>query len=493
MNLASILEMAAASVPDRVAIAPDVTYLGLLDRVQAGAAALAASNARQVAYIGANGLALPTALFAAAWTGVPFLPLNFRLAPEQLESILQLHDGTWLITDGDLEFPLPPSVIQRCTAREWVEITGQAAEAPPLEDLDDSPAVYLYTSGTTGAPKAVVLRHRHLVSYVLSNVDFLNADENEAALVAVPPYHIAGIANLLTNVFAGRTLVYLDRFSEAAWLNAVLEGQVTHAMMVPTMLARVATELEQRGEFAPRSLRSISYGGAKTPVAVLQRALDRFPDVSFVNAYGLTETSSTIALLGPDDHRAAQSGDPAAITRLKSVGKVLPSVRVRVLADDGSSLPSGSIGQIAVSGDQVSGEYLGSGSAFDADGWYHTSDVGWLDDEGYLFVEGRADDMIIRGGENVAPAEIEDVLRTHPSIEDVAVVGVPDDEWGERIVAVVVGDEIDLEELRTWSHTRLRTSKSPAEFWVKDALPYSDTGKLLRRQVREMVGLKTND
>jgi acyl-CoA synthetase (AMP-forming)/AMP-acid ligase II len=211
------------------------------------------------------------------------------------------------------------------------------------------------------------------------------------------------------------------------------------------------------------------------PVTVLERALAAFPATDFVNAYGLTETSSTIAVLGPDDHRAALSGDEVARGRLSSVGRLVPGIEVEIRDEE-----------IWVRGEQVSGEYLGLAAAVDADGWFPTKDRGWVDDEGYLFIEGRSDDTIIRGGENIAPAEIEDVLLEHPGVLQVAVVGLPDEEWGQRLAAAVVrrpGVDVDADELRAFAKERLRSSKTPDVIEFRDDLPMTDTGKLLRRAV----------
>jgi acyl-CoA synthetase (AMP-forming)/AMP-acid ligase II len=255
-------------------------------------------------------------------------------------------------------------------------------------------------------------------------------------------------------------------------------------MVVPTMLARVADVLEADGGGLP-TLRTLSYGGARTPSTVLQRVLELLPDVDLANAYGLTETSSTIAVLGPEDHRAARSGDPVAVSRLASVGQVLPTVEVEVRDPFGDPLPAGEVGEIFVRGEQVSGEYA-TGTVLE-DGWFPTRDRGWVDADGYLFIEGRNDDTIIRGGENIAPAEIEEVLLQHPGIAEVAVVGVPDDEWGQRIAAAVVahaGAALDTDEVRAFARASLRGSKTPDLITVVDALPYTETGKLLRRVVQ---------
>jgi acyl-CoA synthetase (AMP-forming)/AMP-acid ligase II len=220
---------------------------------------------------------------------------------------------------------------------------------------------------------------------------------------------------------------------------------------------------------------------------VIERALEAFPDAEFVNAYGLTETSSTIALLTPTDHRLAEaSNDEKVRTRLGSVGRPIPGIEVQIRAEDGRVLAPGHVGELWTRGAQVSGEYRSLGSALDTEGWFPTRDLAWADVDGYLFVEGRADDMIIRGGENIAPAEIEDALLRHPGIAQAAAVGPAHDEWGQRIAAVVVlrkGWELDEESVRDHVRGLLRGSRTPDMVLFRQDLPHTPTGKLLRREV----------
>jgi acyl-CoA synthetase (AMP-forming)/AMP-acid ligase II len=233
------------------------------------------------------------------------------------------------------------------------------------------------------------------------------------------------------------------------------------------------------------------------PPQVIERALKAMPWVGFVNAYGLTETSSTIAVLGPDDHREAFfSDDGAARARLGSVGRPLPSVTVSIRDPFEEELPAGERGEIWVRGEQVSGEYLGEAGLTDgersepsisADGWFRTRDAGMLDDAGYLFVYGRLDDVIVRGGENLSPGEIEAALLEHPGVAEAAVFGVPDTEWGEKVVAAVVlrpGAAAEPEQLKAHVRARLRSTCTPEDIRVRTSLPYTETGKLLRRELR---------
>jgi acyl-CoA synthetase (AMP-forming)/AMP-acid ligase II len=492
-----LLEMAADGFGDRLALGSRAgggrTFAELRERAGAGAAAIVASGAQRVALVDTASEAFPLALYASAWAGVPFVPLNYRLSAEQLTD--QLHQiAPALVIAGeqylDVVRQADPAVIM--TRHDWLAACGEPAEPPPALMDPDTEAMLLFTSGTAAAPKIAVLRHRHLTSYVLGTVEFMGADEDEATLVCVPPYHIAGVANIVSNTYAGRRIVQLPEFTPERWLETAATEGVTNAMVVPTMLARVVETMRREpGRFAVPTLRSLAYGGSKMPIPVIEAALELFPATGFVNAYGLTETSSTIAVLGPDDHRAALgSDDPAVRARLGSAGRPVPGVEVEVRDDDGRPAPPGQSGEVYVRGEQVSGEYVGRAAAVDDEGWLPTRDRGHLDAEGYLFVEGRADDLIIRGGENTSPAEIEDVLLRHEAVEEAAVVGIPDLEWGERIAAAVVlrpGSSATAEELREFVRAHLRSSKAPDQVAFYPELPYTDTGKLLRRKVREQL------
>lgn len=227
------------------------------------------------------------------------------------------------------------------------------------------------------------------------------------------------------------------------------------------------------------------------PSAVIERALRTGWDVGFVNAYGLTETSSNIAVLVPGEHRAAIASDePRIRARLFPVGKVLSSVEIQIRGADGLALPAGVPGRIMVLGDQVAAEYAGIGRAVDDQGFFDTRDQRYLDEDGYLFIGGRVDDTTIRGAENIAPTEIEDVLLRHPSVVDVAVIGVPEEEWGQRIEAAVVTrleSSVDAVELRAFVHAALRSSKTPDKTWFRPELPRTATGRLIRRRVLDQV------
>ena len=282
----------------------------------------------------------------------------------------------------------------------------------------------------------------------------------------------------------------LPVFAPEAWLELAADEGVTNAFVVPTMLSRIIEAIGKGAAPLPASLRAVAYGGGKMPLEIITRALDLFPTAGFTNAYGLTETSSTVAMLGPHDHRAAHAAsDPQVRARLASVGQPLPTVEIEIRDEEGNALPAGEAGEIYVRGDQVAGEYKEK-SALDADGWFPTRDAGYLDADGYLFLSGRADDVIVRGGENLSPGEIEDVLLAHPAIADACAVGVPSVEWGETVGAVLVvrqGHPIpDEAELKQLVRARLRSSRVPDVLRFEAALPYNEMGKLLRREVRKL-------
>jgi acyl-CoA synthetase (AMP-forming)/AMP-acid ligase II len=492
MNLATLLEMAGPGYGDRPALIEGeltVSYAELLERVRARAGWLreqaAASGAAHVVYIGVAGTVFVECLLGAAWAGLPFIPLNYRTRPAELAALLDPFRPVLVVHDGRYA-----EAAQACagpSGRTVPTEAGRDAVAPlaayPLDG--ERLAIILHTSGTTSKPKAVLLRHRHLCSYIFGTVEFGSAAADEVALVCVPTYHIAGIMGVLTPIYGGRTIAFLPQFEPVSWLRAANRHAVTHAFVVPTMLGRILEALSADPSLRPPELRHIAYGGGPIHLAVVERALALLPGVDFVNAYGLTETSSTVALLGPEDHReAAASSEPAVRARLGSVGRPLPGIDVRIIGEDGTEAAPGEVGVVTIAGDQVSAHYHGSDGP---PARFATGDLGYIDTGGYLFIAGRSDDVIIRGGENISPGEIEDVLAHHPAVAGAAVVGVPDEEWGQRVVAFLeprAQERPDRDELTAFARISLAGFKVPTEFMFVDELPRTDTGKVLRTRLR---------
>ena len=493
MNIALLLEMAAEGAGERVALGPrsgGVSYAELLRLARNAGEWLASQPGQRAGLLDGNSPAVPLLLFGSALARKAFVPVSYRLATDQLRAVLtRLGPGTLVAApDVALPAPLPNALAVRTREQFLDEVRHGQARTPAPSPAPDDIAALLFTSGTTGAPKAAVLRQRQLTAYIIGTMEFLSAEPEEAALISVPPYHIAGISAILSSIYAGRRIVQLEGFEPRAWVRLVNDEHVTHAMVVPTMLTRIVDVLAADGSALP-SLRHLSYGGGRMPAKTIEMALRLLPHADFVNAYGLTETSSTIAVLGPGDHRRFVAGDAADRRRLGSVGRPIPSVEIEIRRLDGAPADRGISGEVFVRGEQVAGEYL-DGSRLDHCGWFATRDAGYLDADGYLFLDGRLDDVIVRGGENISPGEIEDVLLDHPAVREVAVVGLPDPEWGEQVVAVVVpaaDRTADAAALQQWVRDRLRSSRAPARVEFVSGLPYTDTGKLLRRKLREQL------
>jgi acyl-CoA synthetase (AMP-forming)/AMP-acid ligase II len=498
MNISLLLEMAAEAAPDRVALVCDGkrwTYAELLAAARGAFELIEQSGAQYVALLDESSEAAVIALFGAALAGVPYCPLNYRLADADLAALLGRIAPALVIGDEERVTRIAGDQGHTVLARE--EFTLKAQEVVPeatdreYDPGGDGVAVQLFTSGTTAAPKAAILRHSNLLGYILGTVEFASAEESDAAIMVVPPYHIAGISAIMSSVYSNRRIVMLPAFSPEGWLSLVASERVTNAFVVPTMLGRIIAAMEKDPGVDVSSLRAISYGGGKMPAEVIQKALALFPNTGFTNAYGLTETSSTIALLGPDDHRAAlASDDPKVRARLTSLGQPLPTVEIEIRDEDGRALPPGEAGEIYVRGEQVSGEYKEK-SALVEGGWFPTRDAGYMDEDGYIFLSGRADDVIVRGGENMSPGEIEDVLLTHAAIADACACAVPSVEWGEAVgIAVVVREGHDApgeNELKELIRARLRSSRVPDKVTFVGELPYNEMGKLLRREVKKIL------
>jgi long-chain acyl-CoA synthetase len=479
MNIYLILQMAAEAMGDREAVKlnnDSITY-SELNYMSKSVASLVKNN-EKIGFLSENNLLMPAALFGAAIAGVEFVPLNYRLSEEQLNMQLKRISPAILFTDQDI----------KCKGIKTIGITTLAldnkAELDNYSD-DEAVAVELFTSGTTGEPKSAVLKHKNLMAYILGTVEFMSAGVEESVLLSVPPYHIAGIAAVLSSSYSGRKIVQLPNFSAEAWMRLVIKEKITNAFLVPTMLKRIVEKFDDN--LSLPSLKNVAYGGGKMPRSVIERAMKLLPHVNFTNAYGLTETSATICMLGPEDHRSAFNSSDALIKRrLSSAGRPIPSIELIIKNDEGNICLPEELGNVWVRGEQVSGEYKGIGSKLDSEGWFPTKDRGFLDSDGYLFIDGRADDVIVRGGENISPGEIEDVVRTHPNVEDVAAVAVKDIEWGEAVGLVIVASSpIEDDEIIKLVRTKLRSSRVPSIIKYMDELPYNETGKLLRRVIRD--------
>jgi acyl-CoA synthetase (AMP-forming)/AMP-acid ligase II len=518
MNTAEFLTIAAGNVPDRVALTdPDesVTYPELLARVQRLAhafAALGVGKGHNVGVMSVNAVAFPEIYYATAMVGATFVPLNYRARADELAYMVNAASVNVLFV-AERYYPLLQQVRPSLPTLKHLYTLGFAAEGeqtieqlraqgaaePIYREVDDADsALIIYTSGTTAQPKGVVLTHKTLTAYVINTQAPADpSSEQEVTLVSVPFFHIAGATTMLGSVWSGRRLAILPQFDPQAWLAAVERERVTHAFVVPTMLKRLM-EVDDFAQYDLSSLQLITYGAAPMPFEVVRRACDIF-ECGLMNAYGQTESTSTLTYLSPDDHQL--SGTPEEIERkverLRSVGRPMPDLDVAILAPDSRRLAMGEEGEICVRGDRVMREYQGRGeetAAALAEGWLHTGDVGRFDEDGYLFITGRVKDMIIRGGENIAPAEIEQVLEDHPAVAEAAVIGVPDVEWGEIVKAVLVpvaGAQAEDAQLSDFVKSRIASYKVPASYeWVAE-LPRNHMGKILKNELRDRYGQPT--
>ncbi|WP_067446970.1 class I adenylate-forming enzyme family protein [Nocardia alba] len=495
MSISVMLEMVAASEPERAAVVSDGTRTSaaqLSELADRAAGLIGSSGAEHVAYVGTGGIMLPLLLFGSARAAVAFTPLNYRLSATGLRDLIDRLPNPLIVVDSEYLEMVAGCGKQVIDSALFLAALRTADGEHTVQDASpDDVAVLLFTSGTTARPKAVELTHANLTGYVMGTVEFASAEPGDAALICVPPYHIAGVSAALSNLYAGRRTVYLRQFDPVRWIDLVREEQITNATVVPTMLDRIVTVLRAGPGVELPTLRTLAYGGAKAPLPLVRAVLELLPEVGLVNAYGLTETSSTIAVSTPEDHRLAHgSNDPAVARRLGSVGRAVPGVELQIRDAAGAVLAPGAVGELFVRGPQVSGVYAELGSVLDAEGWFPTKDLAELDADGYLFIGGRSDDTIIRGGENIAPAEIEDVLVEHPDVREVAVIGVPDEQWGQIIVAVIVaspGATPDPELLRAHVRANLRGSRTPDRVVFRDDLPTTPTGKILRRNLIQEI------
>src|SRR5438034_2351359 len=448
MNTLGFLAIPAEIVPEQEAVVSEgrrFTYAETLGRVRRLASALAhlgVGRGTRVAALYTNSHRYVEAYYAAAMLGAVFIPLNYRAKRPELEHMLRAG-GVELVLVGARYLEHLDAVRGALPAlRTVIGLDGPGGSLSSYEELvaeaaehageagveDDDVTILMFTSGTTALPKGVMLTFGDFTAYVTANVELADGTPRGAALLCVPLYHIAGATNMMTTLWTGRRLVLMPQFEPRGWLDLVERERISHAFLVPTMLKQLLDQpdLERRDL---SSLEILSYGGAAMPFPVIRRALERFPrTVGFVNAFGQTETTSTLTLLGPEDHRLEGTAEEIErrTRRLTSIGRPLPDVEVRIADDDGHARGAGEVGEIWVRTPRVMKGYAGGESPLVRDGWLPTRDMGWVDEDGYLYIAGRKDDMIIRGGENIAPAEVEATLQSHPAVEEAAVIGVPD-------------------------------------------------------------------
>jgi len=449
--------------------------------------------------------------YAGAKLGAIFVPLNFRAKIDELSYMLGNAEAKLLFAGKrylDMVRAMLPNLptIEQCISIDnkevdmpfYDELITSSADNEVFSDIgDEDITILIYTAGSTGRPKGVPLRHNGFVSYVLDNVEPASPDIEKRNLLTMPLYHVAGIQAMLAAIYGGRTLVLMRQFEVREWLETVQRERATRAMLVPTMLKTII-DYPEFTKYDLSSLQVITYGAAPVSFEVISKAMKVMPWVRFINAFGQTETASTITTLGPEDHiiEGTEEERKKKLKRIaSSIGKPLPDVEIRIIDEQGKELPPFEVGNIVARGPRVMTGYWHdeqkTAKAFTSDGWLITGDRGWVDEEGYIFLAGRADGMIIRGGENISPEEIEGVLYSHPKVEEAAVIGVPDPEWGQQPRAIVVlkkGETATAEEIIEYCHSKLAGFKRPRSVVFVDSLPHNSVGKVSKKTLREQYG-----
>ncbi len=502
--LARLTEEAAATVPEQIALIQNgeqVTYAELHGRVLRCAAWLRANGigaGGRIGYLGLNSADYVVLMQASLRVGAILVAINWRLAPPEIDFILT-DSGVELLVSEAARIDL----IEQANAEVpvWLidaDYRGRAmfarsiAQTTPdvqlAELTGDTVALQLYTSGTTGRPKGAMLTHGSLGASLSQGTqlgeDWAAWDASDVSLVAMPQFHIGGTAWTLQGLRGRSTMVLLAQPDIADLIAAVETYKITKMFAVPAVLNMILNHPDAAGRTFP-SLRELLYGASPIPLDVLTRIMAKFPNAQFVQMYGATETSGTVVYLPPEDH------DPSGTERMLGCGKAFPEVELRILGGDGHDVPPGGIGEVLVRSPLVMAGYHNrtedTAAAFDGD-WYHTGDAGRLDEDGYLYLLDRVRDMIVSGAENIYPAEVENALADHPAVADVAVIGVPDDQWGEAVKALVVlaeGRTVSEDELIADIRTRIAGYKLPKSIDFVPDLPRNPSGKVLKRELRE--------
>ncbi len=447
----------------------------------------------KVAVLSKNSPEMVEICFAAAKTGMVYVPLNFRLVPVELQFVINDAEIDILFV-GDAFKKEVETIHNDISVAHIIQMDGEyepflatgTADEPPVAVRQEDIFSIFYTSGTTGGPKGVVLTHDNFLAGVINNTIAYRLGPSDVCLHVQPFYHTMQKNMVLCQFYVGGTNVIMNNFDGHEFWKSVERDGITHMTLVYTGLVMVLDAFEE-GKYSIGSLKSYSVGGQTTPLPILQRAVKLLgPDVVFV-VYGLTEASPLLTYLPKEDVALAGVG----LKRLASVGKELFSCHVRVVDGDGNDVKPGQMGEIIARGPNVMKGYWKrpeeTAKTFDG-GWLHTGDMATVDEDGYIYVVDRKKDLIISGGENISPHEIEDVLHLHPAVQECAAIGVPDEKWGEQVKAIVVlkkGQQATEKELIQFCAERLARYKLPKTVAFAEGLPKDPVGKIQKKILRE--------
>jgi long-chain acyl-CoA synthetase len=506
-SVAELIRVHAAGRRDRPALTGDgrtITFGELDTRSSQVAQALAAEGVGtgdRVAFLDTNSPEFFEVLFATAKLRAVTVAVNWRLAPAELAAIVNDAEAETLVVGAAFAAAVEAIESRLPRVKTVIVIGGHGrhrgyeewAAAAPAIDPGIRPAaedvvLQLYTSGTTGEPKGVMLTERNVVSLARVSGPALGLDRGSVNLVAMPLFHIGGIGYALIGCYAGCRTVLLRRADPPEMLDVMARHRVSALFTVPAVL-RILADAADRERPGLSALRTITYGASPIAVDVLTRSIEAF-GCDFVQVYGLTETAGTVTTLSAEDHRRALAGDHPE--RLESAGRPVDGARVRIISPgSGAGFSTDDAGEIWLSSPQNMLGYwrkpAETAAALAEDGWLRTGDVGRVDSEGYLFILDRVTDMIITGGENVYPAQVENTLMSHPAVAEVAVIGVPSPRWGEAVKALVVpvpGSAPTAMSIIAFARERLTHYKCPATVDFLDVLPRGPSGKLLKRELR---------
>jgi long-chain acyl-CoA synthetase len=505
-TLGDIARVHARLRPDAVALKFEgrtTTYSMLDERTNRVAHALRASGVStdgRVGYLAKNTDSFFEILLGGAKLGAVTLPIGWRLAAAEIAYLLDNGEVSLLFVGkefGDL-------------ARQAIEISGRqvrvvdlegqgpegyeawrdshSAEDPGIAISPPDTALQLYTSGTTGRPKGVMLTNSNLLEMWIrarqAGIDCYRWDEDDVCLVAMPLAHIGGTGWGVVGLLNGASLIILREFDPPTVLGLIQPERITKLFMVPAAL-NFLIQMPGSRDVDYSRLKIIFYGASPIPLDLLRQSMDVF-GCGFCQQYGMTEACGTIVYLPPEDH------DPNGNRRMKSAGRAMPGIEIKIIDKDGNTLPAEAVGEIATRSTSNMAGYWKNDAAtletIDADGWLRTGDAGYLDEDGYLYIHDRVKDMIISGAENIYPAEVESAMFGHPAIAEVAIIGVPDDKWGEAVKAVVVlkpGAEASEAELIAFTRSRIAAFKVPKSVDFVEVLPRNASGKVLKRALRE--------
>ena len=489
VRVADVIRRHAAQRPEVVAVRQGeraLTYRDVDERSSRLAQALLAAGVRsgtRVAYLDRSAPEVIELLFAAAKVGAVLVPVNWRLAVRELQAVLDDAQAPLLIageTFADVAVRVPELIVVGDGYEDW--LAAHEPRDPGRRGEAGDVIVQMYTSGTTGVPKGVLTTHANLAVTAQTSRRWA-FDERSVSLTPLPMFHIGGIGWAYCGLWHGATTILVRDFEPAAVLDVLERRSVTNAVLVPTML-QLLTAQPGTAERDYSALRSIAYGAAPITTPVLKASLRTF-GCGLIGLYGLTESTGGVVALEPEDHEREDL--------LRSAGRPYPWVELRI-ADpvSGGPLGPGAVGEVWLRGPNVMAGYFNrpaeTAAALTADGWLRTGDGGYLDEEGYLFLTDRIKDMIVSGGENVYPVEVEEALAQHPDVAEAAVIGVPHPHWGETVMALIVprpGARPAPEELIAFARERLAGYKLPRSVEMVAELPRTPSGKVLKRELRE--------